>query len=294
VVDAFIDFLEQGSNGQIQIEAYAGGALVPSPEILTACGQGTIDVAWYPAIYQPGMIPEASLFMAPLLWQTPQDVSVVYWEKGWDELIKEIYAEHNARVIGYEFEGTIATWGTYPINTLDDFKGKMIRFFGDYSKLVEELGASTMFVAHEESYTALTLGTVDGYGTSMVKFRDMKHYEVCKYLLATPMCSVAPAELILNMDQWNALPDNLKALIDLAGREFAWHTLRLNRMGEFDILARAEKEWGVTVTRLSEADEKEMRQVAIAIWDETAAKAGPRGQEMMEIAKQHYRDKGVL
>ena len=293
-VNALADWVKAATNGRIEIEVLSAGALVPTPELLTAVGKGVVDICWFPANIQTGMVPEGPLFMAPMLWQGSDDVNVVYYEKGWTELVRDSYLHNNVMVIGHQFEGQIATWGKYPINTLDDIKGHKIRFFGDYSKLMSKFGAETVSLPHTESYTALTLGTIDGYGTSLVKFRDMKHYEICKYLLGDTMCSVAPADLIVNLDTWNKLPADIQSQLLLVGREFAWHTLRTNRIGENDILARAEKEWGVTITHLSPEDKKKMLEVSMEIWDETATKAGPRGQEMMEIAKQHYRDKGAL
>ncbi len=293
-LDAFVKFVKAGTNGMIDIEVFPAGALISQPEVLTAVGKGVIDIAWFSGNIQPGMIPAGPLIQGPMIWQSADDVNVVYFEKGWADLIQEVYLPHNVMVIGQEFEGQIATWGKYPVRTLDDFKGKKIRFFGDYAKMVERLGASTINIPHTESYTALTLGTIDGYGTSVVKFRDMKHYEICKYLLGTPMCSVAPGELIVNLDTWKKLPKDIQTLLLLAGREFGWHTLRLNRLGEYDIFNRATKEWGVTITYLSAEDEKKLRQMAMTLWDETAAKAGPLGQKMIQIVKDHYKSKGLL
>jgi len=293
-VENFANSVKKMSKGAIEIEVFPSGAIIPNPEILTAVSKGVVDIAWFPGNIQAGMLPASPLIQAPLLYPSSDDVNILFFERGLSEVIQEMYKPLNVMVIGHQFEGQILTWCKEPIKTLADFKGKKYRFFGDYSKLLSQLGASIVSLPHTESYTALTLGTIDGYGTAVVKFRDMKHYEITKHLLGTPFCAVAPAELILNMDTYNKLTPDLQEMLKVAGREFAWETLRLNRIGENDIFAKAEKEWGVTISYLPQEDEKKLRQMASEIWKQTAKKAGPLGTKFYDIAVNYLKEKGDL
>jgi TRAP-type mannitol/chloroaromatic compound transport system substrate-binding protein len=102
-----------------------------------------------------------------------------------------------------------------PINGVDDIKGKKFRSSELIALQLAELGAGTIWVPGDEIYTMLSTGAVDAitfsHAADMVA---MGFHEVTKYWIKYPT-AVGPAAdaLIVNMKEWEAMPQDLKTIV---------------------------------------------------------------------------------
>lgn len=95
-----------------------------------------------------------------------------------------------------------------PIATLADFKGLNFRVLGSpvFIDLFKALGANPVPMPFSEVYSALETGTVDGQDNPLVTVRDLKFYEVQKYL--TPSKHAYSAlPILISEPFWNSLSD---------------------------------------------------------------------------------------
>ena len=103
----------------------------------------------------------------PFTWPSAGRGSCRKWAKRMTELApKYLAAEHQGlHILFMNMANPIVIYSRMPIKTLDDFKGKKIRYASITNKfLLEALGAVPMLVPPQESQDALAKGVVDGAG----------------------------------------------------------------------------------------------------------------------------------
>ena len=162
-----------------------------------------------------------------------EDYATLVWgEYNWLELCREIYAEQGVYWLGPVIAGSQMLWTTTPVRTPEDFKGKKVRALGSQIPIYQSMGAAPTSMPTTEGYTALQLGTLDGWTSALTLYKDMKHYEVAPYLCLPPIVGVVLSEHLVNPDSWAALPDDLKMILAVSSDLQFWE------IGQF-----AERPW---------------------------------------------------
>lgn len=184
-------------------------------------------------------------------------------------------------------------WFTEKVSNLDDYQGKKIRGFGSQNALVDALGGASVSLPHSESFMALQLGTIDGYITSPGKYMELKHYEICKYFVRTPMLAITNNDIEINLDVWNELPDDIKAILEVAGAEHSIRYARAQYMLNQEFFSRGSELYGTNFIDFSQEDIAKMTQAAVPVWDEFSSQS-PGAAEMVRILKEHFRALGIL
>jgi len=162
-------------------------------------------------------------------------------------MIRNEYTEQNNYYLGPLPHNGNPFISARPIVTLDDFTGMVIRTHGTMAAFFEEMGASTMWIPGSEIYTGLQLGTMDaatwgGEGT----YYGWKWYEVAKYISKLRPHGSHGEHLTANLDAWNELPDDLKAICETAIRRWGFRGYSYTRTDDGEKLKTMIEEHGVT------------------------------------------------
>ena len=143
------------------------------------------------------------------------------WFGGGNKLRDEIYAKHDLIAfdcfcIGPETSG----WFRKEIKSLDEMKGLKMRFFGLGAKVMQKLGVSTQLLAAADIFPALERGVIDATEFSMPTM-DIKlgFHQIAKYNYFPGWHQqVSCSELLMNKKAWDALPEQYKAMIEVAAQ----------------------------------------------------------------------------
>jgi TRAP-type C4-dicarboxylate transport system substrate-binding protein len=177
------------------------------------------------------------------------------------------------------------------VRTLADLKRIKIRSFGPNVELLDKMGATAMSIPLAEAYLALATGTVDGCHTGWNPMYNMKIYEVCKYGLLPPTIGDSIHHILVNMDAWKALPDDLKSIITLTHRDWSfWHARWYTPNYDIVTLKNLEEK-GVKFTTLPKADQAKVLEIAMGMWDKLGAADRVAG-EGVKILKDYYKKIG--
>ena len=288
-VGAFTDMLDQLTDGQIEIDVYAGGEILPSTEILGAIGEGTLDLATTQQAYHTGLIGPVANFTAgaPFLYESFSEWLLLYKKLGMEDLIRETYAPHGAHLISVLRSNSVNLHSSVPIRSRDDFIGMKFRSFGMQSSLLEALGASTVYVPGEEIYTGLATGVFDActWG-SPSNNRDSGLHEVAGYWTAQSHVQMSN-DVIINADLWSELPDNLKAALASAVPYWSTEVEMLLFHEDADALVEMQEE-GLQVIRIPDEEWAKIRAVAPGVW-ETDAEGDPTALRALDIVAEFQR-----
>ncbi len=281
--------IERVTNGRITLNVLpTPEAIVPGGAMLDAVSKGTLDAGVSAAVFTAGSIFASYLTNGfPGCWTTLEDSYTLIHKKGLIDIARKAYAEHNVYHLAIASAGAIYAQTNFPINTLNDLKGKKMAAPGVRAAWFKEFGVSVVNVPVPEFYLAMKLGTIDGLTFTGAELEGMKLKEVCKYVSLPPLYLVN-SEFLLNLDRWKELPDDLKAILN------KWSEDQYMKVGRpaLDIEAgnlEKAKAYGVRFITLSKADQAKLRAAAEkSVWVPLAKKDKYFAQGV-EVIKAFYK-----
>lgn len=220
VVTQFAKDVELMSRGQMTIQVYAGGELIPALEVFDAVSNGsTVQMGHSAAYYWAGKVPAAQYMSAVPFGLTAR--GMVAWLHGGDglKLWREIYAPFDLVPFPMGNTGTqMGGWFNKRVDTVADLEGLKMRIPGLGGKALAKAGGNPILLSGGEVYTALERGNIDATEwvgpLHDVRFgldRAAKYYYYPGW--HEPSTQL---ELIVNKPAWESLPAHLQLIIDRA------------------------------------------------------------------------------
>lgn len=283
------DKVERESNGRLKITVYCAGELMKVMDTLDACSKGVIQMEESVGAYWRGIDPVFDLDWALPMSCRDQMEGFALLDYGLQDVLAEAMAERNLYYLSPMAYNHWVVMTNKPIHTLSDFEGLKVRGTGPMLDLLEMLGAMPVFLAGEEIFTGLQLGTIDAAGWSSEAWETMKWGEVCKYY-TMPHLGQCMAHISVNMDAWNSLPDDLKYILKSAVTVYSYYVVQTDIAMERMLEASIPPE---RITTLSDEDVEELKKISIQVWDKIAKKS-PRCAEGVEIMKEYLRKSGAI
>lgn len=255
-VEIFTDRVKTMSAGRLEVTNYNAEVLLGIGEIFTGVGEGVCDLSITASVYWKGLIPLCYyVWVVPFTLDRMEFAEMIYQQMGLKELLNEAYGEFNVMSLGWgvndEYGGLVST---VPLHKYSDLKGLKLRAFGLWADWMVENGGSIVIVPGGEIYMALSTGVLDAASfCAPAGWAGMKIYEVADYYLDPPCCPYDTCEMIMNVDSFNKLPDDLKEILIAASRLQMADMSRLTI--EQDANAREElKDAGMEFIRWSDED----------------------------------------
>jgi len=287
------DEVEEASGGRLKITLYAAGELMAPLEVLDACGKGTIQMETSCGAYWRGKDPLWDFeWSMPYSWRDNRELFHL-WDNGFEELLLPLWAENNLHCLSMRGAGHHVLYLNKPVRKVSDFKGLKLRDTGAYLDLYEDLGASTVFLAGAEIYTALQLGTVDGAGWNTAAWEDMHWNEVCEYILLPPVGTNSGGHVSVNIDAWNSLPEDLQYILEAAALKERGIDERNRIQLERSLVTKIRADDPDRLLIMPPEEVEKMRDAASRVWDKLAARS-PRCAEATEVMRSYLEEHGGM
>lgn len=202
------------SNGRLAIDVYASGQLGSDTDTLSQVRSGAIDFVCTAGSIYGNLIPVAAINSIAFAFP---DYGTV-WKAMDGDLgahMRAAFDKANLIQVGKVFDHGFRqiTHSSKPITSPKDLVGMKIRVPATplWTSMFKGLDAAPATVPIGELYTALQTKVVDGQENALPTIDAVKLYEVQKY------CSLTSHmweyfSLVGNKKNWNALPDDLRAL----------------------------------------------------------------------------------
>ncbi len=229
IQQSFVDRVRELSGGRIDITLHPIGAIVGPFETFDNVAKGVLEVGMKTPMWWPGKEPAMVLLTSlPGSFSHAYQLDAWYWEHGGIELAREAYAKHNLYFVGPAIFGAPPIGAEIvhsrrPIRSIDDYKGMKVRSGGAAAKWFEGLGAAIVSLPGPEIYAALEKGVVDAaeWVSPNSNFALGLH-EAAPYVIMPGLhTSLMASEVIVSLDEWNELPDDLKAIMEVAVKELS-------------------------------------------------------------------------
>lgn len=290
VLDVWADNVEKDSGGRIKVERYASMALGGTPpELLDQAIDGIADVVWTVVGYTPGRFPSTETFELPFMISNPRAAACAFWQM-YDAHMKDGEFS-DLKVLGTWVHGPGVFHTNKPVRHPADLRGMKIRGGSAVvNQLLEAAGASPVGMPAPAIPEALARGVIDGTTlpwevTTALKIPELVHnhteFEGHGLYALTFV-------LAMNPDKYNALPDDLKAVID-ANSGLSFSVFAGGVQADADGPARQlAVEMGNNIITIAEADAQDWRDAVLPIYADWVAKMdglGKDGQGLIDEAK---------
>jgi len=277
------------AGGRLKIEVLPAGAVVPAFQLLEAVNKGTLDGGHGVVAYHYGKNSALALWgSGPAYGMDPNMVLAWHYYGGGKALLEEIYKAINMDVVSYLY-GPMPTqplgWFKKPIARVEDLKGLKYRTVGLAVDIFTELGVAVNPLPGGEIVPALDRGLIDAAEFNNASSdRALGFQDVAKNcMLQSYHQSGEQFEILFNKGKYNALPAELKSIIDYAvqasSADMSWKAIDRNTK-DYEELKKA----GVKFYKTPEA----ILKAQLDAWDKVIvkkAKDNPFFQKVLDSQK---------
>ena len=290
--DKLCEAITLASGGRLEVQAFVGGSVVPATQEINGVSEGVLDMCYTCPMYnfdkwpaaglissRPGGLPGEALRTwfnygggADLMNKMMEGFNVITFPGALSPLPEEVFL-HSKR----------------EIKTADDIKGLKVRASGDAGEVLNQMGASVVFLPGGELYEAMQRGTIDAFEYSTLASNwDMHFNEIADYVILSP--SRAPSDpqcFFVNEQSWAKLPDDLKRLVqDLVDK---WTQAQHEFLVYESILALDKfQEYGCEVYKLPKEVEDALSAAAKEYYTEKAAQEDQVYRDILESMDKYW------
>lgn len=215
------DFIRNATDGNFDIQVFAGGEIVPGLQAANAAADGTVEMAHTASYYYWGKDPTYALGTAIPFGLNARLQNAWFYHGGGQELMNEFYAGQG--LIGFPCGNTgsqMGGWFRKEINSVADLQGLKMRIGGMGGKIIAKLGVVPQQIAGGDIYPSLEKGTIDA--TEWVGPYDDEKLgfdKVAQYYYYPGWWEGGPVlHNLINLEKYNALPKSYQTILDMASR----------------------------------------------------------------------------
>lgn len=219
--ETFAKYVNDMSGGRLKIKVYGAGELVPGFEVFDAVSAGSAQMGHSGPYYWKGKAPAAQIFTGVPFGMNAQEMNGWLHYGGGLELWQELYKPFGLIPFAGGNSGVqMAGWFKKEINSVDDLKGLKMRIPGLGAEILKKVGGVPVSLTGGEIFTSLQTGAIDA--TEWVgPYNDLAfglHKAADYYYYFGWHETGTTLEFFANEEAFNALPEDLQAIVRVATR----------------------------------------------------------------------------
>ncbi|AVW90294.1 TRAP transporter substrate-binding protein [Celeribacter baekdonensis] len=217
MLEPWAQTIEAESDGRINIEIYPAMSMGGKPsELYGQVRDGTADIVWTLLGYTPGVFPRTEVFELPRVHKGSARDTTIALNASLDLLAEDFKDIHVLFL--HANDGNLIHSASTPITTFEDVAGLKLRTPGRSGAwTIEAMGAEPVSLPVPAVPEAMAKGVIDGALTTYEIVPALKLQELEKYTAELPngdRFGTAVFMVAMNQDAYDALPEDLKAVID--------------------------------------------------------------------------------
>ncbi|MFT5675549.1 MAG: tripartite ATP-independent transporter DctP family solute receptor [Paraglaciecola sp.] len=215
---AFKEYVEEQSEGRIQVQLYASGQFCGSvPECIGNLQQGVLEMFPSTAGGTGNFFGQAQVLDLPYVFSTDEQAECVLAGPILQKMRETVLEQGlNIRLLGVSNTGGWRNFATTnkAIHHPDDLRGQKIRTTPAdiQQELVRQLGANPTPISWAELYTALATGVVEGSKNGIQDIIGAKLQEHLKYIILDGHSYMATLWWF-SEPVWQSLPNDIQQII---------------------------------------------------------------------------------
>ena len=255
----FKNVIERGTQGDVFVECFPSGALGNEVAMIEQAEIGAIQAFIVAEGAVPSFFPEVQVLALPYAFRDHAHAYHVLDGPFGQEMKAAILEASDFRVLAMAENGGFRNFtSNRPIRTVEDLQGQSFRTMNHpgHMAIVNALGGSATPIPWPEVYTSLETGVIDGQENPVPVINFGRLYEVQDYLILDGHVYSLDF-MFMPEDFFQSLPADYQELVLLAGQQSAVVARGINRILEWEALARFERDGSFVEIIVPSAEEKE-------------------------------------
>lgn len=286
IEEEWAERVEAMSGGRIDINLVPVGTVVAHNETLDAVGAGILQGHVTDPSYFSGKDP-AFAMLGNLVgaWSEPTQMFNYMNYGGGKELFNELVNPYGLQFLGASATGVEAFLSTKPIRTVEDLQGiKMRAPEGMVQEVFAAAGASPVNLPGSEVYTSLEKGVIDAADYTVFSTNHAQGmHEFAKYPLYPGFHSMPVIEVSMNKAIYDELPADLKAILDVSVRDFAYDMVNRLDVENAAAVIEASKDPSIEIINWSDEERAKFRSIAKSQWSNWASRSEMAGKAFESV-----------
>ncbi|MCS7280271.1 MAG: TRAP transporter substrate-binding protein [Desulfobacterota bacterium] len=279
--------LEKRTNNKVKVQTFPGGTLLSARNMFDGVIAGTADIGNFAMSYHPGRFPVSEAIDLPIGFTSARAASMSLI----DLLEKYNPKEFEQVKVLTAFTCPPADFMTkIPVRSLKDIKGMELRAAGTGAEVLKRLGAVPVAMPQSEAPEAIQKGVVKGNVSSMEILKDFNFAAYLPYATEANLFVVSFA-VVMNKDKWNALPEDVKKVMEDLRREQAEWTATYVDNHVKEALKWARENYNHQLFKLPPEDIEEIRRLTRPMIDDYIRRVTAQGLPGKQIIDDVYRFK---
>ncbi|BCH26346.1 lactate-binding periplasmic protein [Mesorhizobium sp. L-8-10] len=290
------DLVAEKSGGKVKIELLPVGSVVEYNETLDAVAAGILDGQICDSSYWAGKDPAFGLISNPVgAWSDPAQMIDFVENGGGKEIMQELLGSYGLHFIGVSTPGLEAFVSRVPLDKVDDLKGVKVRSpEGPIANVFAAAGASPVNLPASEVFTSLDKGVVDAADYSVFSVNQKQGLNgIGKHPVYPGFHSLPLVEVSMNKAKWDALPDDVKAMLEQTVKEFQQTQINGLKAADLKAVEEAKQDESITIHNWSAEERAKFRTIATAEW-ERVAQGSQMAQKVYDTLTAYLKGKGLL
>jgi len=247
--------LAQTKNYQVECEELYGGSVAKLGEELESVESGVGDLGNVCVVFEmskmhlhnfPWWFPFSSSDMHQVIRMT-----LLTYDNF--PALDQILTRYNQKRLALGGLGSYHFVTRFPINTLEDMKGKKMAHGGPMVPWLTALGSVGVQSRLNEAYTCLQTGVYDGWAMEPNATVSFKMYEVAPHYTLVGLGAGIPMIVTINLRTWNKLPKEVQDILVKVGKDYEKvnaDATSNDHQAKIDFMVKQ----GVKVTKLPESE----------------------------------------
>lgn len=284
------------TGGRIEIEMMPVNSVVQHSETLDAVGAGILNGHITDSSYFSGKDPAYGLIANPVgAWSDPSEMLRFINYGGGKELMNEMHNAYGLQFIGATTPGLEAFVSAVPLNGVADLKGlKMRAPEGMVQEVFAAAGAAPVNLPGSEVFTSLDKKVIDAADYTVFSTNHAQGmHDVAKHPVYPGFHSMPLVEVSMNKAEWDQLPTDLQAILEVSVRDFANDMVSQLKMKDLKAVAEASKDPSITIHNWSAEERAKFRAIAVEQWKK-AAERSANAQKVYATLVAYLKDQGLV
>ncbi len=286
-----------GAKDKIEWNQAYGGTVAKIGGVLEAIEEGIVDMGFVGTIFEAPKMPLHNIsYMTP--FGSPDIFKVVDTMAELQAKIPAVadeWTKYNQVYLGGVGLDTYGILTNFPVNKVDDIKGKKIAAPGPSANWIKGTGAVAVAANLNTYYNGIKTGVFEGTLTFMTAGAAIKVYEVAPYICMVNFGAQFAGGISINTDTYDGFPPYLQKIFKEVGMGYTEKLAKAQADKAAGAMAAMDKA-GATVVNLSDAERKrwaDMLPNVAKTWAESMAKKGMPGDQVLKGYLNGLRNRGT-
>jgi tripartite ATP-independent transporter DctP family solute receptor len=214
--------LEAATSGKFKLQMFAGGVLGSEKEVVEQTQIGAISIARISLGILGPVVPDVNVFNMPFVFRDEAHMRAVIDGPVGKEILDKI-SSSPARLValGFMDSGSRSLYTKREIKSPADLKGLKIRVMGNplFVDTMNAMGGNGITMGHNDTYSALQTGVVDGAENNPPTLFTANHYSTGIKFYTQTTHLIIPEIFVMSKVTWDKMSKDEQTMLMKFARE---------------------------------------------------------------------------